>query len=439
MEPDIRDRIEGAVLGMAVGDALGASIDKAKPGALKNACRRVTTYVDPEKVFGRQKLFKWRKPGLYSVHTQQALVVLDSLLQDRGFRPEKVAGRMAELAKGAEFRTGVYRGCSRGLALTLTQLRQGANWDMAGRNSPSNEAAVRAVPIALYYRENEDEMVDAAARAALITHRNIIAVAAACAVALLVRGMMREEDAFMAGGAAAMTALAADCRKHEEIVTERYAHVFLEGYEDSRGLFSDALEGVAERFDSPADRVGKWIAQHADPHASNTVKRPTLDIALASVVYAIYLSILKTDGYESAVLEVVNAGGETAAMGAITGAVAGARHGAAALPPGLEESLANRKQIKVRAEALAARKWKKSRIEDIYEMEYGLSKRELDEKLARMRKAGVEFPEKKKSQKMSEPRPIDEKFDAKKFRREKRRLKKWSQFIPPDMLDQEDL
>ncbi len=432
MSDDPEDRIEGAIMGMAVGDALGASIDKAKPGALSNACKRVTTYVDPEKVFGRQKLYKWRKPGLYSSNTQQALVVLDSLLQDRCLRPEKVGRRMAELAKGAEFRSGVYRGCGRSLSLSLTDLRQGVNWDACGRNSPCNEAAARVVPIALYYRENEDEMVDAAARAALITHRNPIAVSSACAVALLVRRMMFLEEILPGEGALLMTGLAADCRKHEVVVGDRYANMFFDGYRDLLHLFSDALAGVADRFGSGPVSVGAWIAKNADPHAANTVKRPTLDIALASVVYAIYLSLLKCDCYEDAVLEVVNAGGETAAMGAIAGAAAGALHGTAGLPDRFTSRLANRKQLKVRARSLAARKWNKGRIESLYEMEYGLTGREHDERLARMRRAGVEFPEKKKTRKMSAPQPIAEKYDAKKFRRQQRRMKEWARYLPPE-------
>ena len=128
----------------------------------------------------------------------------------------------------------------------------------------------------------------------------------------------------------------------------------------------------------------------------------------------------------------MDAGGETAAMGAIAGAAAGALHGTAGLPDRLSAQLANRKQLKVRAGALAVRKWKKSRIENLYDMEYGLTRREHEERLARMRKAGIEFPAKGKTQKISAPQPIEEKYDAKKFRRQQRRLKEWARYLPPE-------
>jgi hypothetical protein len=145
------------------------------------------------------------------------------------------------------------------------------------------------------------------------------------------------------------------------------------------------------------------------------------------VLFAIYGAVSHPDSFEEAVLSAVNEGGDADTVGAITGAVSGALRGADAIPERWLKGLANRKQIKARAEALAAGKWMPGKLEDLYEMEYGLTQREHDERLARMKKFGVDFPEKKKLGNLSEPEPASGKFDRKKQRRELNRFKQWTQ------------
>ncbi|MFC1474874.1 ADP-ribosylglycohydrolase family protein, partial [bacterium] len=176
----------------------------------------------------------------------------------------------------------------------------------------------------------------------------------------------------------------------------------------------------------------------ANKYAGNEIKRPTLGFALASVVYSIYLAVLHTDGFEKAVVAAINSGGDTDTMGAMVGAMCGALHGAEAIPERWLRGLANRKQITIRAEALADKKWPGGRAEVLYEMEYGLTHREQQERLSLMHKKGVDFPEKKnKQKKYAGPEPITEKFDQKRYKRQQRRIEKWKKQLPPDMLDKD--
>lgn len=59
-------------------------------------------------------------------------------------------------------------------------------------------------------------------------------------------------------------------------------------------------------------------------------------------------------GFESGLRHVVSLGGDTAANAAVAGALLGARHGRAAIPPGWLDRLADREAIEREADELAA-------------------------------------------------------------------------------------
>jgi len=269
MAVDIEDRIVGSFVGLAVGDALGAPVEGAKAGAIRHNFKTLRDYEDSEKLLGRKKLFKWRKPGLYTDDTQQALVLLDSLLQDRGFHADRAAARFADLARGAEFRFGVYRGTGRNFRLSVTDLRQGKDWTETGRDTAGNGAATRVAPVALYYHDQPDIMADAAARSALITHRNPVGISAAIAVARVISRFLAMERLDPGEKAGFVEETADFCREQEEMLRERYSLHLFEGYEEQLHLFSDTLRGLAGHLDDAPEKTGEWIAARADPHAGS--------------------------------------------------------------------------------------------------------------------------------------------------------------------------
>ncbi|HOO55856.1 MAG TPA: ADP-ribosylglycohydrolase family protein [bacterium] len=432
MEKDFTGKITGSILGLAVGDALGAPVEGAKPGAIRNVYKKITDFVDPEDMLGRGKIYKWRKPGLYTDDTQQALVLLDSLVQDRGVNREKLAERFCDLAVGAEFHFGVYRGSGRNFRISVTDLRQGKPWDVTGRDTAGNGAAKRVAPVAIYYHRNPDTMAEKIAEASLFTHRNPAGISAAIGVGYVIRTMLYMDGLESENARKVIEDTSVFCRQKEQMLSEAYGVHFFDGYEEALHLFSDALMGVAERFDRPQESVYDWIAVNADSHAANRVTRPTLGYAPASVVFSIY-SFLKTpQSFEDAIVKTVSEGGDADTNGAMAGAMAGALHGIDGIPERWLKSLSNRKQLKARSEALAQLKWAKSKLENLYEMEYGLTRRESEERLSRMKKTGTEFPQKPGKQKFTEPEPVKEKFDKKRFRKEKKNRGRWDIYLNED-------
>jgi len=64
-------------------------------------------------------------------------------------------------------------------------------------------------------------------------------------------------------------------------------------------------------------------------------------------------AVLHTDSFEGALLEIVNRGGDCDTVGAVAGAHAGARYGAAAIPGRWLEPLRVRESVVAAADALA--------------------------------------------------------------------------------------
>lgn len=424
---DLGDKIIGSAAGLAVGDALGAPLEGSKPGAVRSAYGIVRNYVDRELILGREKIYRWNKPGLYTDDTQQALAVLDSLLIDRGLQPAKLAGRMAELSQASEYRFGAWRGVSRNFRLTMEKLKNGVPWDETGEDSAGNGAAARVAPVALYFYENPDEMADAAARVSLITHRNPIAVSGAIAIAFFTARLLFIEELASKDACELIADVSARVHDAEKMLEARYGAFF--NYESIKKLhlFSDTLKGLSERFEEPPEKVSEWIAANAAPHADSEVTRPTVGLCLTSVVYSIYVALSFPESFEDAVVAAVNSGGDADTIGAMTGAMSGALRGVKDIPQRWLDGLYNKKQILARAEALSEKKYPRNRIENLYDMEIASTAREHDERLARMKKFNVNFPE-PRLDKYSAPAPVEGKFDSKQYRKDLRKTDKYKFF-----------
>ncbi len=158
--PDLESRFLGSLLGLALGDALGARHEGGRPG--------MTLDVGPD-------LLRWTDD------TEMALGLAQSLADHHGLDEDHLARTWAE---GADFTRG-YGGGARRL---LERIRQGADWRSSVRalfpeGSYGNGAAMRAAPIGLFYADPAEP----AARAAGITHAHPLGIEGGVLIARAVR------------------------------------------------------------------------------------------------------------------------------------------------------------------------------------------------------------------------------------------------------------
>ncbi|MEU0631850.1 ADP-ribosylglycohydrolase family protein [Streptomyces sp. NPDC005989] len=280
---DRQDRVAGAVVGSAVGDALGAPFEFGPAG--------VYTARFPDGVGTMCGGGGW-DPGEATDDTQMAVLVAESLLERDGLDLPDMFGRFRRWAAGDPKDIGLQ---------TEAVLTSGEAWDLAAAlhfqvsgRAAGNGSLMRAATSAVYFAaRGRTATMDAARRIAALTH----------------------------GDRAAWEGTA---------VLHELIRVALDGG-DPLSAVPGALESVHE------DHRGRWatvLAPGWRPEAAtefNGAVWPCLGTAL--------WALRTTDSYENALAAAVDVGGDTDTVAAVTGALAGAGYGFGAIPPRWTEPL----------------------------------------------------------------------------------------------------
>jgi ADP-ribosylglycohydrolase len=367
------DRARGCLLGLAVGDALGAPLEGLSSQQIRAHYGQVTDYVDGV-IAWKKKPYRWRLPGLYSDDTQQALALADVLLSHGRVIAERLAEVYLDLAaEPVDAFQGAHRGVGRSFRLVLDELRRGRSPRATGQDSAGIGAAMRIAPVALYYGNQADPILDAVLEASLMTHRDIRSLAGAMAVAHAVRRLAAGAER----SPGLLFRIAGDVATAERQIAEDFADVVLSL--DAHGhSVSKAIAQVEPLVDPdiPRSRALNTLVEEANRHGPEpSCRRPTMGFPPACIPTCLYLLIM-TDSFEEAITEVINLGGDADSAGAILGALAGAHYGVSGVPERWLAGLHNAEGIALRAQALAQRSAAGLAIPDLVATERELSERE---------------------------------------------------------------
>ncbi|MFB7053923.1 ADP-ribosylglycohydrolase family protein [Streptomyces vinaceus] len=267
------DRAVGAVLGSAVGDALGAPYEFGPAGELT---------ARGEEMRGGGG---W-DPGEATDDTQMAVLVGESLLEHGGLELADVFGRFQRWAAAEPKDIGLQ---------TEDVLTNGEAWDLAAAlhfqinaRAAGNGSLMRASTSAVYFAAaGREATMDAARRIAALTHGDRAAWEGTAVLHELVRVTLDGGDP-LAALPGVLDAVHPDHR-------ERYGVV----------LGPDWHPGLVTEFNGAV-----WPC-------------------LGSAVWA----LRTTTGFAAAVRAAVDLGGDTDTVAAVTGTLAGARYGQASIPP----------------------------------------------------------------------------------------------------------
>jgi len=301
VKADLKSKFIGALLGTAVGDALGAPVEGY-------SMEQVRSVYPEEKGWGMVY-------GLYTDDTEMMIGVAESLIKNKGFNG-------ADMARTFIQNYDAKRGYGPGSKGALKRIREGESWAEAsrklfgGEGSYGNGAAMRIAPVGLYYYDNTDALREGAYKSSHITHSHELgkegAALQAFAIALAVRG------------------------QKEDMLFELEEFVQSDVYESKLRMIELLLEKDASRREIIA-KLGNGLA------------------AFNSVPTAIY-SFIRFDYFEDSVNYAVSLGGDTDTIGAMTGAISGAYYGDRAIPSEwmeqLEDGEKGKSYIKRLAEAL---------------------------------------------------------------------------------------
>ncbi len=284
VEPDpLSDRFCGTLLGVAVGDALGAPFE----GALS---------ADPDRL---GKLLAEPGPLRYTDDTHMTLGLARSLVEKRAWDAAHTAEILAR-----NFEQEPWRGYGSGPPKVFALVRQGVPPEAAARSlfdgagSLGNGAAMRVAPAALFAFPDLERVSRLARQSALLTHAHEWgvdgAVLQACAIAWLLQASPGQP------------------LNRSGLLGELTRRV-------QTKCFRDILDSIASL---PANLAPGEVARKLG-HGIE---------AFRSVPTALYAFLLRPDSFAETVLFAISIGGDADTIASMAGALAGAYLGEQAIP-----------------------------------------------------------------------------------------------------------
>ncbi len=293
------------MLGAAIGDALGKQNEGLKRHEIKNY---VTDYGKAYEGSPAEYL----KASEYTDDTEQMLILAESLVRCNGFNVEDFSHSIAQW--GANLPETKKRLLGPSSSSAIARLNSGVDWKKAGSHIPSCGSAMRAPPIGLFY-ENLDEIEYCASLSSIPTHNNNGSIAGAVAVAIGVRCSLQGMNCY-------------EIIKQSSIRASNYDYTLGKRIELS----------FRKRKEAP-DKVFSEIG--------------TSYVVYETIPSAFYCFSRHFEDPEKAVIEAVNAGGDTDTIACITGALCGALHGVEAFPERWINGLENRKRVELAADLIS--------------------------------------------------------------------------------------
>lgn len=172
MEPSRSKRIEGGLVGLLIGDALGVPYEFFPPQRLPPI-----EAIEMRPPAGFPRAHAGVPPGTWSDDGAQALVLLDSLLACDGLDLRHFADGLARwlhdgfyAVDGVVFDVGIQTGTA------IRNLRDGVPPERSGparERENGNGALMRALPLVLWHRGDDAELVQLAMRQGLPTHGHL--------------------------------------------------------------------------------------------------------------------------------------------------------------------------------------------------------------------------------------------------------------------------
>lgn len=283
------DKISGLMFGLLLGDAIGAEFNDKAPDEIPP--------LDLDYVLAHP-------PRYYTGDTEMAISVFEEMM---------IHGMIDQVSLRERFlrRFSPWRGYGGGMLEVIERWRNGKEIDSVasslynGTGSFGTGAAMRVAPISAFFmRDESTELFEQVSRCALLTHTHPYGIAGAYLQASAVHLALND------------------------IPPEEWLHL----------IFKLPIESA---FKIKLGKVVQCLENQASAHQS--VK----DIgngseAIEAVPAALYAVLRHPDSFIDALLFAVSMGGDADTIGAMTGALSGARLGVAQIPAVLLEAFRNR-------------------------------------------------------------------------------------------------
>ena len=303
-----QEQFIGALIGCAVGDALGAPLEN-KPREEIAKVTGLTSGFHP---------FKSHSAGQFTDDTQQTLAIARSIVETGRVDGAAIAREFVELWQSGEI---VGQGPVADRA--VKRLIAGVSWREAAiaDDIPLNGAAMRVSPIGLWNFDRTERLAEDARTSSIVTHRHPTAIAGAIAVAMAV--------------AYACTA--------SEIDAERFLRLTGESVAPQSAEFARHILTLRHWL-----TLDETVALEAIVAVGGEPLRKGFGISagtVPTVLASLYAFLRYPYDFPAAVECAIRVGGDVDTTAAITGAICGAHNGVDAIPDHLVASVKDSTEI----------------------------------------------------------------------------------------------
>ncbi|WP_291177108.1 ADP-ribosylglycohydrolase family protein [Gimesia sp.] len=300
----------GTLLGGAVGDAMGAPFEGLWADSIPSADSLAAAFHE----------YHGYPNGQYTDDTQLTLATIKSIVEQDDIIVADIARQIAELWRHHSV-IGPGGACTQAAERYLTtddHRNMGAPVGQAG-----NGTAMRTAALGLWFK-NKESLIPLVADISRITHQDSRSVAGGVAIAM----------------AANQMSSASDINPHS------FCRVLADACRDINSEMAELLQQLPDYLNDAS--VLDFIA-HAGQRIPEFDKPIITPFVIPTVLASIYSILICPDSWIGAVTLAVRLGGDVDTLGAIVGALAGARHGIDAIPKNLLNCLQDSSNIEVLA------------------------------------------------------------------------------------------
>lgn len=322
--PSRVDKVRGAFLGIAIGDALGMPLETMTAETIKQRFGFVTEYLEPK----GHKWFDGRRAGTWTDDTQLSLAVAESLIACRGLDLDDMAERHVEALAEDD------KGWGNSTRNAIQRIADEVHWSKSGKSDNpgdglGNGVAMKVAPLGLITHLDSltEDGLRKICQLAWMTHYTLMASSSAFAqiealnMCFTNSGTLpRETFAFSTWSSASAGYKISEStieptkeKVGSDVLHDRLEYLFFHD-------LSRATEEIIEMFDE-----GTCYVYNSLPFS-----------------YAFFMRNMHSI---ETLYDVINAGGDTDTNGSIVGALLGALNGASIFPQHLIDGLDQKDKI----------------------------------------------------------------------------------------------
>lgn len=339
----VTDRIQGALFGVAVGDALGMPTEFLSRSQVQEIYGWVDQYHQTPKWHPLAKL----PAGSITDDTEQTIAMAEMVIANRDFTPQDVVEALVKWAKLGKMDQGL-DAMGPSTLRALQRLQAGENPSRTGLMGKTNGAAIRISPLAAVYPGVPPALIDRVVDLCLPTHFTDIAVSGGSAIACWISaaiGGATLEEALQAALQGAVRGLQAF---QDRVALELGGTIPWEvmvaqvnPYLEDRILWAVDIAREPRPWEERYEKAIRSLGTGVD--------------MIETVSVAIALALIADGDPFRAICMGANAGGDTDSVASVAGALTGALSGAGAFPRDLIDQLqdVNNLDLKALAHQLA--------------------------------------------------------------------------------------